>query len=113
MGPEASDIWANFGVFLAAFVALLSGYYGRPWLAKTVPDRRADPVITGIGLALGDKEQQERLISVHERMLPIFERIARSLESIADERQNDMKDTLEELLETVKPRPASPRKRTR
>lgn len=105
MAGEASspDIWVNIGGIIAAILAGVAGYFGRSLIGKEPP--KADPVLTGIGLALGDKEQTERLLAVLERM-------ANALEAMADRKQADMHDTLEELLEAVKPKPKPPRRRT-
>ena len=93
---EQPDFWANAGVLIAAAVAALAGYYGPRVFGKS-PPAKVDPVLSGIALALGDKEQSERIIAT-------LERIARALEAIADKRQNDMQETLEELVASIKPR---------
>lgn len=94
MSPtDTPDVWANLGILLAAAVAALAGYFG-PRVFRKTPAPKTDPVLTGIGLALGDKEQSERMVEC-------LDRIARALEAIADKRQTEMQDTMEEILERL------------
>ena len=104
--------WTNAitlaGVFLGAATAAYVGYSKR-WPAK--PD---NPVLTGIGIGFGDREQHERLI-VEVRGCRL------ALEILADRRTEEMEDIHRELLERLdrreeqeaqKPRrPQTPRRR--
>lgn len=90
-----ADFWTNAGVLIAAVVAMLAGYYGPRVFAKPAGEAsRHDPVLTGIGMAFGDKEQQERLISG-------VERIAKAAETLADQKQADMSEKMDELLQRL------------
>lgn len=97
----APDLWVQIGGLIAALAAGAAGYFGRELLGKSSP--KVDPVITGIGLALGDKEQSERLIDE-------LRRIAVALEALADKRQSEIDEKLEELLERI-PDKSTPRRR--
>ena len=77
--------------------------------------RPQDPVLTGIGIELGNREQTERLISVQTR-------IAVAMETMADKRTTEMEDIHRELLERLdrreeqeesrrRPDPQRPRRR--
>lgn len=93
MSPaETPDVWANLGILLAAAVAALAGYFGPKVFNKTSPSvAKTDPLIMGLGMALGDKEQTERMIECQMR-------IAKALEALADHRQAEMQDTMEQIL---------------
>lgn len=56
--------------------------------------RASDPVIAGIGLAFGDREQSERMISALTRM-------AAAMEILADRRTDEMADIQKALLERL------------
>lgn len=88
-----ADFWTNAGVLVAATIAMLAGYYGPKVFAK--PDAaKHDPVLTGIGLAFGDKDQTERMIG-------FLERIAKAAEALANHRQAEMTEKMDELLERL------------
>lgn len=71
---------------------------------STRPGANSQAHITAMGLAL-DRDQMER-------GLAYLSRIAKALEAMADKRQADMHETLEEIVEQLKkPPPARPRKR--
>ncbi|MER9937396.1 hypothetical protein [Mesorhizobium sp. M0088] len=84
--------WTNAitlaGVFIGAATAAYVGYSKR-WPAK--PD---NPVLTGIALGYGDKEQTERLITEVRGC-----RVA--LEALADKRVDEMEHMQKELLERL------------
>lgn len=96
MSPsDTPDVWANLGILLATAVAALAGYFGPRVFGKTPPAAaKADPVLMGVGVAFGDKEQSERMIEC-------LDRIATALEAIADRRQSEMQDTMEEILDRL------------
>ena len=106
--------WNNIltltGVFLGTAIAAYVGY-SRKWPTKPV-----DPVLAGVGLGFGDKEQGERLISE-------MRRCADSLEVLADKRTDEMAEMHRVLLDRLdaqerreeqeeqRPRRAAPRRR--
>lgn len=101
--------WTNaitlVGVFMGAATAAYVGYSKR-WPAK--PEA---PVLTAIGVELGNREQTERLIAeVHGCRV--------ALEVLADRRTEEIEDIHKELLERMdraeqmqKTRRAPPRRR--
>ncbi|RWF66827.1 hypothetical protein [Mesorhizobium sp.] len=84
--------WNNLltlaGVFIGAAVAAYVGYSKR-WPAK--PD---GPVLTAIGVELGNREQTERLIG-------FVARCATALEVLADRRTEELSDMHQELLDRL------------
>lgn len=114
-GGKAVD-WTNAitlaGVFIGAATAAYVGYSKR-WPAK--PD---NPILTGIALGYGDKEQTERLITEVRGC-----RIA--LEALADKQRSEMEELHRSLLDRMdaqerreeqeeqRPRRPAPRRRAR
>lgn len=84
--------WTNAitlaGVFIGAATAAYVGY------SKRWPAKPGSPVLTGIALGYGDKEQTERLITEVRGC-----RIA--LEALADKRVDEMEHMQKELLERL------------
>lgn len=56
--------------------------------------KATDPVLAGIAVAFGDREQGERLITV-------LERCAKALEALADKRADEMEEMQKALLERL------------
>jgi len=82
----------------AVGAVVILGAVGNYLLSLRRAPRSMDSVLTGIGLAFGDKEQSERVISA-------LVRIAAAVESMADRDRADMKQMLEDLGEEVRGRP--------
>ncbi len=95
MAAEAAspDVWVNVGGVIAAVIFGVAGYFEPKLLNKT--PAKVGPVIAGIGLALGDREQSERLIEAAQRC-------AAALEQLADKRQSEIDEKLQELLERIR-----------
>lgn len=102
----------QLGAFGVAIVIIV-GAIGRYLAGLNGRTRQIDPVLAGVGLAFGDKEQTERLISVQTR-------IAVALESLADKRTDEMAEMHRQLLDRLdrraeqeepRPRRAAPRRR--
>ena len=89
MGLTPDQI-GTFGVALVIIIGAI-GTYLRSLREKP---RGLDPVLAGVGLGFGDKEQTERLIALHER-------IATALEILADKRTDEMADMHRALLERL------------
>lgn len=105
MTPEATnpDVWFQVGGIAAALLAGAAGYFWTRMWGKQ-PQPPGHPVLTGIGMAIGDRDQAERQIVM-------LERIAKALEVIADRRQHDMQETLDELVEQLKQKEMRPSRR--
>lgn len=89
---EATEIWTNIGIAIGGVFLAIAAYYGK----KVPPSPPAtSPVLASVGLELGNRDQVERMI--HE-----LARIAAALESLADHRQSDMKDAMDELLDKLR-----------
>lgn len=88
---EATEIWTNLGIFFGGIMAAVAAYYGK----KVPPPPSTSPVLAGVGLEFGSRDQMERMIDE-------LARIAGALESLADHRQSDMKDTMDELLDRLR-----------
>lgn len=101
-----ADHLSAAGVALVIIIAGI-GNYLRSLRDKPRP---VDPVLAGVGLAFGDKEQTERLISVHMR-------VAAALETLADKRTDEMAEMHRQLLDRLDRRAeqeeASPRRQPR
>lgn len=95
--------WDSIAVLIGAGLgAAVAAYFG---YSKKWPDKpQQDPVLAGIGLELGNREQGDRLITE-------VAGIRKAVETIADRKQNDMQDTLEEIVEQLKPKPRARRTR--
>lgn len=92
--PFAPDLWANLGILLAAAVAALAGYFGPKIFGRTPASSPSptSPVITGVGLELGNREQTERLITAVNGVAA----------AIRDKKQDEMQETMSDLLEELK-----------
>lgn len=92
MNPP-SELVATLGTVLGAlFVALIAvANYLR---TKEKPQQQSTAVLTGIGLAFGDKLQTEELIKQ-------VTRIANGIDVLADRRTDDMADMQKELIERM------------
>lgn len=73
---------------------IILGAVGNYLRSREKPTHRPDPVLTGIGLAYGDREQCERLITVLTRM-------SRALDILADRRTDEMEDMHRALLDRL------------
>lgn len=80
----------------AAFLGLVLGLGALGQYLRTLrsPAKPLDPVLVGIGIGYGDKEQAERLIAATVRM-------AVAMETLADKRTGEMVDIHKALLERL------------
>lgn len=91
MGLTPDQLGAGFVGLVIVLGAI--GQYLRS--LKTPPAVKAtDPVIAGIAVAYGDKEQTERLIAT-------LGRCATALEALADKRADEMEEMQKALLERL------------
>lgn len=100
MGHRAVDqneIIANAGFLIAAVLAGLWGYYSRPKKA----DQPQNQVMTAIGLGWLERQQTEMFLSSVERCAKAQERIATAVEILADRRQIEMEDHLEDMAKKI------------
>jgi hypothetical protein len=92
-----AEVWIA-GIYSAIlFFAVLGRYLLLPKRAMG-----ADPVLAGVGLELGTREQIDHLVLQ-------VKRCADALERLADKRQDEIQETLEEIVEEMRrPRPNLP-----
>jgi hypothetical protein len=90
-----NDTFLMVGGFVAAFLAGLFGYFKRP---KEMT--RVDPVLSGIGLEYGNREQSERLIVEAKRQADALVRCAEQLTILSgafvDEKTDSINDRLDD-----------------
>ena len=72
MGLSA-EFWTNVGVVLAATVAALAGYFSRTIFGVSSSSPKADPVLTGIGVELGNRQQIGDLVTAVNRVADAIE----------------------------------------
>ncbi len=87
IGSEGLWIAALYGALIA--LAAIGQYINRP-----KQPAKQDPVLTGIGMAFGDREQTERLIAV-------FARCAIALETLADRRASELEDMHRQVMDRL------------
>ncbi|HTV67501.1 MAG TPA: hypothetical protein VMF90_03095 [Rhizobiaceae bacterium] len=97
------DFWTNLGILLAAVVAGLAGYYG-PRLRQPPAPVKIDPVVAGIGLELGNRQQLDLLIQAVNRVADVLD----------GKKTAGIEETLKEILERMeavesRQRPRRPR----
>ena len=90
-----NETFLMIGGFVAAFLAGVFGYLKRP---KEMT--RVDPVIAGVGLEYGNREQMERLIAETKRQAEALTRCAEQLAVLAsafvDEKTESINDRLDD-----------------
>ena len=86
--PTDASFWANVGVLLGALVAIIGGY--RSWSKAQAAKGTEHAVIAGFGMGCGNKEMVEQLT-----------RIADACEAVADQKQTEMQETMENLLKRL------------
>lgn len=92
---DKADILSGAGFFIAAILAGLWGYFGRPAKKET------DPIVASFGIGWMEREQTQMFLSAIERSARAQERIADALEVLADKRQDNMEDSLEEMAKKI------------
>lgn len=85
---EASEIITLAGVFVGGILAGAIGYL------RKAPASQQQPVLQGIGMELGNKEQSERLIEQ-------VKRIADGMDILSDKRTDEFQDMHKALLERL------------
>lgn len=76
------------GAFIAAVLAGIIGYFG-----KRKPLARTDPVLTGVGLELGNRQQVDQIITELKRIADILENKRQAgLEGMLKAIQDDMEE---------------------
>lgn len=86
---EFNEIVTSAAVFAGTALAAYFGYF------RKVTPPPVDPVITGVGMELGNRQQMDMLITEVRgcRM---------ALEAIADRKRSEMQETLEDIVERLK-----------
>lgn len=84
-----NEIWVPAAVFFGTAIAAFIGYF-----RKLPAPKAQDPVIAGIAVAYGDREQTERLIGE-------VKRCATALEVLADRRTEEIEEMHQKLLDRL------------
>lgn len=88
------------GFFSAAVILGIWQYLKDP---KKPPVATAGSMVTAaIGMGWLERDQAERLLSYCERQAKAQERCAQALEKLADEEAHEMKDRIDQLMDTMR-----------
>ena len=90
-----TNIGSSIGWLLAAGLSGLVMY----WRTRPAKPIEQNPVLTGIGMELGNKEQTERLIAQVERCADSLEVLADRRTAEIDDKMDDFRSLLARLLE--------------
>lgn len=93
MQVEGSEIWTNIGLLVGGVMLAIAAYRGKT--VPPAPRQQSEAVLADVGLELGNRDQQERMI--HE-----LKRIADAMQSLSDHRQANMQDLMGELLDKMR-----------
>ncbi|MGX9145958.1 hypothetical protein [Mesorhizobium sp. 128a] len=96
MEPSGNEYWVPIGVFLGTAFAAFIGYF-----RKVPPPKTPDPVIAGIAVGFGDREQSERVITEIRAMTAEVRGCRVALEVLADRRTEEIEDMQQKLLEQL------------
>lgn len=90
---EQTEILANLGVIAAGIIGIIAGYFSKKPIKTAAPDA----VLTTLGGEFGSRIQMDE-------MNQQLKRIADCLAILADRKQAEIEDKLDELLERVEDR---------
>lgn len=94
-----NETLAAAAFFIAALLAGLHQYFRRAPAAPAVP---GTVLTAAIGMGWLEREQAERLLAGVERQAKAQESCAASLAVLADRSQDEMKDKIDELMDTMR-----------
>lgn len=95
---DKTEILANLGVIFAGIIGILAGYFTK---RTGKPPASQDAVVASVGLEFGNRMQMDELIIQTKRGSDALVSAAASLAILADRKQADIEDKLDELLERV------------
>lgn len=96
--PDKETLSA-IGFFFAAVIVGLWQYFRNPRQQTT---SASTMVSAAIGMGWLERDQAERLLSYVERQAKATERCAQALEKLADEEAHEMKDRIDQLMDTMR-----------
>lgn len=107
MGGIDPDTYARIGEIVGLLIAGASAsilmYLKGPRKSHTTTSA-TNPMIAGIGMGLMDKHDVERGLNAWESIAKDMRVVATSLEEIADRKQADIADALDDIKDTLKNR---------
>lgn len=99
---EHSDLIATIGTNLGWLLA--AGLSGLVMYWKTKPPKAPDPIVTGVGVELGNRMQMDALIAEQKRCADYLSVISSHLAVLADRKQEAIEDKLDVMLQRLEER---------
>lgn len=98
----SNEALSAIAFFIVALVMGFVGYKKQPQVVSPPNTQAATVVSAAIGMGWLERDQAERLLAYVERQAKATERCAHALEKLADEDAHEMKDKIDQLMDTMR-----------